>query len=193
MPPFDPTDFGPAVAGLLRRSGLATLTFGRPDAAARPLLEALTDADLAAPHPLRDPAAAAACRAGLWLYFDFFEESHGISQELKTPEGSYWHAILHRREPDHANAAYWFRRVGLHPVFEPLRQAAAALAATAPPPGAFLARQARWDPFAFNDLCEASTAAAAPCHDLCRRVQRAEWELLFAYCHARAAGDSAAR
>ena len=46
------------------------------------------------PHDVRDAAAAAACRAGLWLYHDFLDESHTISQEIETPEGSYWHALF---------------------------------------------------------------------------------------------------
>jgi hypothetical protein len=114
------------------------------------------------------------------------DEAHRISQDLDTPEGSYWHALVHRREPDHSNAAYWIRRVGDHPVYAALRQAAADLATSAPPPAAFLVRQQRWDPFAFNDLCEASREPAAPCHELCRQVQRAEWELLFDFCHRNA-------
>ena len=85
-----------------------------------------------------------------------------------------------------ANAKYWFRRVGSHPVFEPLRTEAARLAVEAPSQAAFLARQTSWDPFAFIDLCEASYDAKAPCHELCRQVQRVEWELLFGYCFRQA-------
>ena len=50
----------------------------------------------------------------------------------------------------------------------------------------FLATQPSWDPFAFIDLCEASYDETAPCHDLCRQVQRVEWDLLFAYGYERA-------
>jgi hypothetical protein len=55
---------------------------------------------------------------------DFLNESHEISQTMEgrgTPKtADYWHGIMHRREPDAGNAAYWFRRVGTHPAFEPL-------------------------------------------------------------------------
>ena len=52
---------------------------------------------------------AQACLAGLWLYHDFLDESHSISQEIATSTGSFWHGIMHRREPDPSNAKYWFR------------------------------------------------------------------------------------
>jgi hypothetical protein len=131
----------------------------------------------------------AACLAGLWLAFDFLDESHTISQDLHTAEGSYWHALIHRREPDHSNAAYWFRHVGHHPIFASLNQAVAELAVSAPSQAAFLARQTIWDPFAFNKLCEISHEETAPCNQLCQQLQRIEWELLFAYCCERALGS----
>jgi hypothetical protein len=39
-----------------------------------------------------DRDMAACCRSGLWLAFNFLDESHRISQDIDTPTGSYWHA-----------------------------------------------------------------------------------------------------
>ena len=187
MSTFDPAAYGPAFAALLRDAPLQPLGPGRADPARRPALAALAD-DAFGPRPVADRNMAAACRAAMWLLFDFLDESHTISQGIHTPEGSYWHALLHRREPDFSNSAYWFRRVGMHAVFEPLRVEAARLAADAPPAATFLTRQAKWDPFAFGDLCEASLADKAPCEALCRSIQQCEWRLLFDYCYRRAVG-----
>src|SRR5580698_1788635 len=55
--------------------------------------------------------APEAALAGLYVYFSCFDEAHGIAQDIDTAEGSYWHAIVHRQEPDAGNAAYWFRQV----------------------------------------------------------------------------------
>jgi hypothetical protein len=186
MTTFDPTAYAPAVAELLRRPRLPPLDAGRPDEGLRARLEALTDAVAFAAHRVRDREMADACRAGLWLYFDFLDESHKISQELHTPTGSYWHALMHRREPDFSNSSYWFRRVGAHPVYDALRTAATELAADATPDAAFLSTQTAWEPFAFVDLCAAALTGRAPCAELCRQVQKREWELLFDWCYRQA-------
>ena len=180
MTAFDPSAYGPAVAALLLEAPLNPLGPGRPDVARRPNLAALATDDAFGPVGVVDRDAAAACRAGLWLRYDFFDESHAVSQELHTPEGGYWHAILHRREPDASNAAYWFRRVGRHPVFEPLTQEATALGLAVP--------SGRWDPFAFIDLCEKERGKNTDRETLLRQVQRREWELLFDRCFRRATG-----
>lgn len=146
---------------------------------------------LFAPAMILDRDCAAACHAALWLHFDFLEESHKISQDLDTIEGSYWHALMHRREPDYWNSKYWFRRVGRHLIFEPLRESAAKLAQAAgkPQAAAFLAEQTAWDPMGFVDLCEAASLGKAD-ELLCRRIQRCEWDLLFDYCYRRAVGSA---
>jgi hypothetical protein len=177
-------DFSRAVADLLREPRLAPLGPGTPNLAARPRLEALTVETAFAPHKVIDRASAAACLAGLWLYHDFLDESHRLSQDIDTSDGSYWHGLMHRREPDFDNARYWFRRVGIHPVFPTVRAAAAELIAAEPS----LAGKSGWDPFAFIDLCEACVAGQAPAEMLCRRIQEREWQVLFEHCYRAAIG-----
>lgn len=60
---------------------------------------------------------APAALAGLALQLGDWECAHDIAQHVETANGSYWHAIVHRIEPDYFNSQYWFRRVGRHPVF----------------------------------------------------------------------------
>jgi hypothetical protein len=183
-------DFSPAVRDLLAPDFLPPLGPGTPNDRFRASLISLQIDTAFAPRGVRDREMAACCLAGLWLLHGFLDESHKISQEIETTSGSYWHGLMHRREPDFGNAKYWFRRVGTHSVFEPLRRFAAKLASNAPHQAAFLARQSTWDPVAFVDLCETSIEENAPCQQLCRKVQRVEWDLLFAECYRRAT-DSA--
>ena len=68
-----------------------------------------------------------ALAAGLLQMVDFWEESHHAAQLAddlgETAFSAYWHGIAHRREPDPGNANYWFRRVGRHPLLEPIAEA----------------------------------------------------------------------
>lgn len=61
---------------------------------------------------------ALAVKAGLHLFNESLDHSHNLSQNLDTPEGSYWHGIMHRMEGDYPNAAYWFRTAGGHPAHQ---------------------------------------------------------------------------
>lgn len=190
MTPFDPTRYAPLIAELLREPRLPPLDAGTPNRAARARLEALSNDNAFAPHRVRDRGMADACRAGLWLYHNFLDESHKISQELHTPTGSYWHALMHRRETDFENSKYWFRRVGAHPVYEALYRDAAELAVDSPPATDFLRTQSAWDPFAFVDLCAAVLVGRSPGEELCRQIQKREWELLFDWCYRQAIEES---
>ncbi|MBI3465321.1 MAG: hypothetical protein HY000_20025 [Planctomycetes bacterium] len=185
MTTFDPHTCGPQIAELLLPERLNELGPGRANQSARERLESLRPHDLAAVPPGRDLQLAEACCAGLWLYHDFLDQSHEISQGIETATGSYWHGIMHRREPDAGNAKYWFRRVGLHLVFSELAEQAAALAREDHASEASLARgfaSGEWDPFRFIDLCEKVRGTGSPNELLCRRIAQAEWRLLFDYC-----------
>jgi hypothetical protein len=171
---------------LLRPGWLSSLGPGRPNEEGREQLRGLTTERLFAPQRIRDEDMAAACLAGLWLLHDCLDESHTLSQELYTAEGSYWHAILHRREPDPWNSKYWFRRVGDHPIYPELCAEAVKLAADTSCPS--LLAERKWDAAAFVDLCAKHADPDTAAHDFCRRVQRAEWDLLFEHCYRRAVG-----
>jgi hypothetical protein len=177
---FDPAAHGPVFEDLLRRAPLNPLDAGEPVAAVQPMLAALSDAAFQ-PRVVRARDMAAACRAGMWLRFNYLDESHKISQDLATPEGSFWHGILHRREPDPSNAAYWFRRVGDHPIFETLAREARDLG--------LRMQSERWNPFDFIDQCEKNRGRDSVQELLLRQVQRREWELLFDWCFRSAVGN----
>lgn len=118
------------------------------------------------------------CRAGLLLRHGQFEGAHEAAQDLHTAEGSFWHGILHRREPDPGNAAYWFRRAGNHPVFPALRDRAAEIAA-----GSSFHVGEKWDPFAWIDFWEQARRKPGSAEArIAAEIEEAEWELLFAYC-----------
>ena len=118
---------------------------------------------------------------GLWLYFSCFDECHEIVQDLKSPEASFWHAILHRQEPDPANSAYWYRAAGTHPVFPSLLVAAQDILRRYPDVGFRFA--AKWDPFSFVTFCErARQEPGSPSERAAVEIQQAEWQLLFDYC-----------
>lgn len=179
---FDPRKYGPAVAELLSEERIPPLGPGSPNMTVRGKLAALTPESIVAGR-ISNRSMADACRSALWLYHDFLDESHTISQGIETTTGSYWHGIMHRREPDFGNSKYWFRRVGEHPIFADLAAGAARLAAeTEGLKAATWLRDIRvWDPFRFIDLCSAVYRQSGPDHDLCRRVSLLEWQLLFDY------------
>jgi hypothetical protein len=132
------------------------------------------------------PSARAprAALAGLYLYFSCRDEAHEVAQSDSSAEGSYWHAIVHRQEPDAGNSGYWFHRVGEHPVFPGLLEAARATGAAHPDAG--LNFSTAWDPLEFIEICEqARRRPGSALERAALEIQRAEWQLLFDYCARR--------
>jgi hypothetical protein len=188
MGPFHPEVYGATLGPLLKAAPINALGPGSPNAAQRSALEKLT-LEGAFSEKVVDPEMAKACFAGLWLMHDFFDESHTISQSIDTPSGSYWHGILHRREPDYSNAKYWFRQVGHHPVFDDLVLAAKELAAGVfDPANVDFDNFPRWNPFDFVDLCELAAPEPSDMRVYCCAVQLWECRWLFDYCYRAAIG-----
>ena len=78
-------------------------------------------------------------KSGLYLWNDDIDRAHKLAQEINNSEGSYWHAILHRREGDYSNSKYWYRQADNHPIFQTIKK-----------------EFTDWDPFKFVDLCSQS-------------------------------------
>lgn len=118
--------------------------------------------------------------AGVYVWLGSFESAHAVAQDLETPEGRYWHAIVHRMEPDSWNSGYWFRQLGSHPVFAALRVEAVRLVGETG--GGFRVPEV-WDPHRFIAFCdEVREEPAGALLELARRIHTAEWRLLFHHC-----------
>jgi hypothetical protein len=182
---FDPAAYGPMFEPLLAIDRRRPLDAGRPDIGAKSALAALTVDNVIAPDRLADGDMAVCCIAGAWLLHDYLDESHTISQGSDTPSGSFWHAIMHRREGDFSNAKYWFRHVGQHPVYEKLDMRAAEIAAEHGEVAVVrqLSVGNKWQPTGFVDLCQAVQRGRASTRDTCLDIQQVEWELLFDFCY----------
>jgi hypothetical protein len=178
--------FNPLLTSLLAEPRLPELGAGRPDVSRKPGLEKSISEAIFGAGEVRDRDLGRACIAGLWLHFDFLEDSHHISQEIHQAEGSYWHGVMHRREGDFANASYWFRRSGILPFQAELGKAAAQLygGELAAGPLSRLGQGDTWDPFRFVDICKLHVRGDNAITLACRKLQRLEWHYLFSYCYA---------
>jgi hypothetical protein len=190
MARFDPAHYAAPVTALLVAPRLMSIDRGQPNRAAFDQLSGLDEARLFDGQSVRHRELARACLAGLWLYHDFLDKAHRISQSLHGREGSYWHGVMHRREGDFANAKYWFRRAGPHPIHEALHLSARACTRDMGADAALLTASSAWEPAAFVDLCAAACAGQNQATELCCKIQTREWQLLFDFCYRRAAGPS---
>jgi hypothetical protein len=143
---------------------------------------------------LKNTTFAEAIKSGLLLWNDALDESHNISQELGNQTGSYWHGIMHRREPDYPNSKYWFGRVGTHPIFPALRERALELFEETQNPsdaladiGQAIAAEDNWDAYQFIDWCQAAEDDSdSDVTRFLQQVQAEEIKLLLAYSYRNA-------
>jgi hypothetical protein len=183
------TQYSTVLTHLLAEPRLPELGQGCADSSRRAELERKFQETVFGSGAVEDQQLGRACVAGLWLHFDFLDESHQISQQIHLPEGSYWHGVMHRREGDFGNASYWFRRAGDLPFQAALGEAVGRLygGELRQPPLARLAIGDTWDPFRFVDICKACINSDQSTDLLCRKLQRLEWAFLFSFCYASAA------
>ena len=157
-------------------------------------LQALSTPALFEGQALKNTTFGEAIKSGLLLWNDALDASHTISQGLGNPTGSYWHGIMHRREPDYSNAKYWFGRVGTHAIFPALRERAISLLKQTPNPSDALAcisqtiaETESWDAYQFIDWCQAAEADMdSDVTRFLQQVQAEEIKLLLAYSYRNA-------
>jgi len=192
----DPTDkLTPLARNILKRDALGAYSrlvvppqTGNPNALAD--LQAITDANSLCATFVTNPGEAKAMLAGLWLWHDYLDESHHIAQELHTPSGSFWHAIVHRREGDFGNSKYWYAKAAGHPMFPVLNVQANAIINSQPADKSLLRLNFDgWNNDAFVDLIEqVHDQPADPRHRVAIALQQLEWRLLFDHCARTAQG-----
>jgi hypothetical protein len=129
--------------------------------------------------------------SGLWLWHDGLDPSHTISQNLYGETGSFWHAIMHRREGDFGNAKYWYARCADHPTLTTIAPFANDVLHPMPADKSLLRlMRGGWDPNAFVDLVEQVHARPDDVrHKAAVALQRIEWRLLFDHCTRAAVGQ----
>lgn len=112
--------------------------------------------------------------AGLWLLGDDLDRAHRVVQEIATAGGSFWHAIVHRREGDFSNSKYWYARCREH------------RALRGEDPG---------EPYGPELVTLVEEVEPLPPTDARRlraiAAQRSEWDRLFGHCARAAVGGGA--
>lgn len=140
------------------------------------LAKQLADAQsLTAPDAELSANSRLALESALWLAAGDLDRSHAISQNLSSPDGSFWHGVMHRREADFSNAKYWFHKARKLNFYTPLMVAIAA-----DPLASQLQSEETWDPSEFVDQCQRALKIKGDLQQQCQRVQWLEWQFAVA-------------
>lgn len=182
----DPTDNLSATGRSLLNLGRDASTYsrlvvnngGNPEA--RQALQAARHEDLVI-GSFKNRDETRALLAALWLRYDWLDESHAISQTIHTPTGSFWHAIMHRREGDFSNSKYWYGKCDAHPILATLAVQANSILHPLPADKSLLKLTMNgWNAGAFVDLVEAVHDRPDDSkHRVAIQLQRLEWKVLF--------------
>ena len=156
---------------------------GHPQA--RTLLAA-TDPARLINQPPKDPLMLQSLLCGLWLWHDCLPEAHQLAQNIPTESGSFWHAILHRREGDFANSKHWYSQCRHHPVLQALNNQAAQVLNPLPADKRLLKLTwDGWNPAYLVDLvAQYHPDTKDEFHQILIILQQLEWKVLMEYCAA---------
>ncbi len=169
------------IVDLLERASVTPMPLTR---AADPIVGEIKSLTADSPESLFPGAQSpSGSLAGLFLRCGAWAEAHETCQDDSSREGSLWHAIVHRQEPDTGNASYWYRTAGSHPVFPQISTSAATILEQFPRIG--WSSGAKWDPILFLRWCdEARREPGSQKQEAALRLQQLEWECLFRWCCA---------
>lgn len=142
--------------------------------------------------PIANPSEASAMLGGLWLWHDGLHECHELVQDLVGPTGSFWHAIMHRREGDFSNAKYWYARCADHRALRLISAMANdAVGRRSTDKTVLRIVSGEFNPAALVDLVsQVRDKPDDPRHAAAVRLQQIEWEALFNHCAYEATGAS---
>lgn len=180
--PRDPSLWGPEAKRIVDLSNLPPIGPDGPTPN-KQIPPATLQQKLFAHTPTNNSLAQLAFTAGILLWQNELEASHEVSQNLHQCEGSFWHGIMHRREPDYSNAKYWFAKVGKHPVYEELLSWTQT---NLPETATWLGLSQTWDANLLVDGCRQAAKTSHQHHASLQLICAAEALLLLDHCYQQA-------
>ena len=113
-------------------------------------------------------------QSALLLWHDHLEASHEISQCLNSKDGSFLHALMHRRESDFPNAKYWINQTGQYRAYSEIAKRSKILLKENSLPNLLTGE---WNPYAMVDSVEHAKPNTQTYKTL-QKIQQIEMEVL---------------